>query len=447
MNQERNTPANDIPEAAANDMSVAISTTTPVAAPAVSSGEGTVSPGGTDGNGGDPGNTDDSWGTWFIENNPLYLISVFMMFLGLHLVSREATTAGGSVGTVLAFFGVQNLYEIIMVSMSLYLLTAKINARHGKILLVLVFLFLADLTFYQVRIAAMSATAGFWASLIYLALAVVKIAAVVRVLSIQVRWERLIYPLSVFAVIYFAPQYLYWAVDAIGRGSVNLFSGVYEIYMIWLAAAAIHLPVIVANWKRGTFDEPVKNEYIGDETPFYRWLLFFPFVVLPIQLVVNVMNDASAGNSQINLLGYNLIPYLLVGLFFVQALWRSLIEREWGIGNFDFVGLMVVCAVALISESNNEAFSFPFSFNRGLLVGAHVLVATTRQNFYSMCFLGAAGAWYSLSGLTWTAGQVVDYGRNLSRTAWAAILMAGSFISLLLGFLVSLSSRQNKPRA
>ncbi|HNV72325.1 MAG TPA: hypothetical protein PKO06_21635, partial [Candidatus Ozemobacteraceae bacterium] len=94
---------------------------------------------------------------WLIDNNPLYLLSVIFMFGGLLLVSKASYQVPGQAGpdaslsTVVAFFGVQNVYEIIMVGMAIYLIANKVNARHGKILLALELLFLADLTYYQVR--------------------------------------------------------------------------------------------------------------------------------------------------------------------------------------------------------------------------------------------------------------------------------------------------------
>ncbi|MFZ2956186.1 MAG: hypothetical protein WA705_04795 [Candidatus Ozemobacteraceae bacterium] len=395
----------------------------------------------------EPGGDGKGWGEWLLENNPLYLISVFLMFLGLHLASRDATAEGGSIWTVTAFFGVQNVYEVFMVGMALYLLSAKINARHGKILLALVMLFLADLTFYQVRISAMSAVVGAWASAIYLVLAALKIAAVVKVLAIRIRWERLLYPITAFAVIYFSPQYLYRAVDVVGLKLAGTptqalpFSGVYEVYMIWLVAALIHIPAIVGAWKKNDLEEVVENQYFGDENGFYRYLLLFPFLVLPIQLMANVMNDATASNAAIGFLGFNLIPYLLIGVFFIQLFVRKIIVENCSQNAFDFSALMIVLLGALITETANPALAFPFAFNRFLIVVAHIAVMMTRSNIYSAGLLVTIAGWYSFSGLTWATGQLVNYGQTLSKTAWAGIMMTGSFVFLGLGFIVSLKSR------
>ena len=67
-----------------------------------------------------------------------------------------------SLHMVIFYFGVQNVYEIVMVAIALYLLTAQIQPRHGKILLIFILIFLTDLTFYQARISALSSSAGHW---------------------------------------------------------------------------------------------------------------------------------------------------------------------------------------------------------------------------------------------------------------------------------------------
>ena len=112
MNQQTQNPANESVDP--------LSPVSPVeSVPSTGTGNPGNDNGSNGGNGAPTRDGDDSWGAWFVENNPLYLLSVLLMFLGLHLVSREAGAEGGSVSTVLAFFGVQNLYEIIMVGMSL----------------------------------------------------------------------------------------------------------------------------------------------------------------------------------------------------------------------------------------------------------------------------------------------------------------------------------------
>ncbi|MGM0601600.1 MAG: hypothetical protein ACQETH_17440, partial [Candidatus Rifleibacteriota bacterium] len=59
-----------------------------------------------------------SFSDWFKRNNPLYLLSVLFMLTGLYLISSEAQSNNLDIQSLLAFFSVQNVYEIIMLSMA-----------------------------------------------------------------------------------------------------------------------------------------------------------------------------------------------------------------------------------------------------------------------------------------------------------------------------------------
>lgn len=389
-----------------------------------------------------------SWTEWFIDANPLYLISVMLMFLGLLLVSREASSHQVTVETVMSFFGIQNLYEVLLVGMAIYLLRSGINPRHGKLLLVFVLVFMADLTFYQVRISAMDAWWGLVISSVYLALGAAKLGAVVYCLGITPRWERLAFPITAFALIYFAPQYVYHAMDAVGKGTgeaaTALFSGVWEIYLIWFLAAFIQIPVIIGTWRASDLDQEVANPYLGSERSFYWAILLFPFFVLPFQLVQNVMADAGAGNGAIADMTFNYLPYFLAGIFFLQGFVRKFIEREFSLNAYDFWMLLGALTFAVLTAPGGDVLA-PFGFiNKAMVILVNVLVTATRQNIYCAGLLTALAAWHFMSLIKSTAAQAAAYGRELSTVAWAAILMAGSFIFLGLGFLVSLKSRPPK---
>ncbi|HOY68494.1 MAG TPA: hypothetical protein PLP29_16570 [Candidatus Ozemobacteraceae bacterium] len=396
------------------------------------------------GNGGD-GDDGGSWKKWLrliIDANPLYLLSVLLMIGGLYLIGSAASERVVQVDTVAGFFGIQNVYEIVLVAMAIYLLRTGTNSRHGKLLLIFVMVFLADLTFYQVRIATMDPTWGFVIGLLYLALGAAKVGAVLYWLEIRPRWELLVYPFFSFGMIYFAPQYLYWVLDKVGVGHTGTpFSGQAEVYMIWLLAALIQLPVIVSCWRRSGLETPEPNAAFGDATTLYRALLLFPFVALPFQLEKNVMADAVAGNGAIGSLSFVYVPYLLAGAFFVQSFFRNWITKLYTVNAFDAVILMSLTLLALLTERSDAAASGLTNINWYIIIGAHLAVALTRRNLVSASFLGLVVLRHVGVGVKTAAADAYEYGRNLSTTAWAALLMAGSFISLGLGFLVSLGSK------
>ncbi len=399
-----------------------------------------------------PGSDGDgpNWTEWIIDSNPMYLISVLMMMYGLMLVSREALENNIGVGTVTLFFGIQNVYEIVLVAMGIFLLKTQTNLRHGKMLLFFIMAFMADLTGYMVRISAMDATWGKTVALSYLVLGAFKIIAVVQYLKITPRWERLVYPISAFAIIYFAPQYLYHVMDSVGKGSAvagqpaSFFSGHTEVYMIWLFAAFIQIPTIVGTWKNNDLEEDVYNPCFGNERHFYWGILLFPFIVLPYQLFKNVLADAASANSALANMNFVLIPYALFGIFFTQAFFRKYIEREISLNLYDFCMLMLAFLFSLGTDQSTEVVA-PLAFvNKLLVVCGHAAVAVSRKNALSAGFLASVALYYCFGMIKYGAGRAYDYASQLSRVAWAGILMVGSFAFLGLGFFLSLKSRPRR---
>ncbi|HNW34614.1 MAG TPA: hypothetical protein PKM25_06765 [Candidatus Ozemobacteraceae bacterium] len=393
------------------------------------------------------GNGDRSGGGWMrflIDANPLYLLSVLMMIAGLYLVSSAASGREVGVGTVAGFFGIQNVYEIVLVAMAIYLLRTGINSRHGKLLLLFVMVFLADLTFYQVRIAAMDPTWGFFLAAFYLLLGAAKVGAIISWLEIRPQWDRLVYPLFAFGMIYFAPQYLYSVMDSVGVGRANTpFAGQAEVYLIWLVAAAIQLPVIVSNWRRNTLEEIEPNPFFGDANSFYRALLLFPFVALAFQLDRNVMADAASGNGAIGSLAFVYVPYLLAGVFFVQSFIRSTIGKYCTINGYDAVAMLALTLLAWATSRTDDVGRGLTNINWYIIIGAHLALVVTRKNLVCAAFLAAVALKLVATGVKTMAGNVYEFGCGLSTMAWAGLLMAGSFISLALGFLVSLTTRND----
>ncbi len=407
---------------------------------------------------------------WLIDNNPLYLLSVIFMFGGLLLVSKASYQVPGQVGpdatlaTVVAFFGVQNVYEIIMVGMAIYLIANRVNARHGKILLALELLFLADLTYYQVRIASMSASSQeafkSWAiSGGYLVLAAAKLIAVTTYLRLQIPPHWLFYPLAAFATIYFGPQYLYYAVDGVGTAgsfkvlasqgvkSVSNFSGVSDLYFIWLVAALIQIPVIIRGWKQKAVPDSIPNELVGDESPLYYVLFLFPFLIVPIQTIANVYPDAIAANAALNNPAF-IIPYLVLGLFFVDAFCSKQIDETIGRNQYHFWGLMAVMVLALVAGGTLKFYpDLQFTVwdaNKSLIIAAHLIVGIGRGNAMSLGFIGVVVVYHLIGFMKSIAQNVYDQTKDLSLVQWASMLMGASFVFLGLGFWVSVRGAKSR---
>ena len=378
----------------------------------------------------------NSLSAWFKKNNPLYLLSVMLMLVGLYLAGSEFESGKVSSLAVSGFFLVQNLYELIMVAMALYLLKQKIQPEHGKILLFFVLLFLGDLTFYQLRISGLSATAGWFATLVYMLLAVIKLAAVIKVLGLTVHHTRIFFAGSAFALIWIGPKIAYMLVDAVGRESITYFDGSFVFYSLWLIAGLIHLPLIVENWRSSNLNDASPNEYLGDATSLWRWLIIFPAVVLPVQLFINVMSDSYRFIVPNLPVAAVIAPWLLAVAFLIQSLWRHFFTDRSNLNIYDSAVMIAFLVLVKISCPDLNVATV---INHVLLVVGLIVTSITRGNLVNGGVMGLMVVWHGGEQLMKGAKVAVGYGSGLSRLAWAAILMVGSFFMLLAGFLFSIS--------
>lgn len=261
---------------------------------------------------------------WLEKNNPLYLISVLFMLLGLYLAGTTIDNpAEVSVSAILSIFAIQNVYELIVVGMAIYLLKNKIQNEHGKMLLAFGLILMGDITFYQVRISSLSTLIGWGATLLYILLALIKFVAVIKLLNLKVYKSRIIFLLSSFLLVWISPKLTYLILD-----STN-FKYVYEIpiiYYIWLAAALIQVPFIVENWGKAEIHETINNTYLGDETRIWRWGMIFVFFLLPIQIFLNVMDSYRIMMPEVPVETV-ILPWVLCSVYFCKSMWIDLLEE------------------------------------------------------------------------------------------------------------------------
>jgi hypothetical protein len=321
-----------------------------------------------------------------------------------------------------------------MIAMALYLLRNRIQSHHGKLLLIFVMVFLGDLTFYQVRLSGMHQLAGNIATAVYMVLAAIKFYVVVRFLDLKIYSSRILFVFSAFTIIWIGPKIAYFMVDSVGSNSISFFDGSYIFYSLWLVAGLIHLPLIAENWKKNTISDHDENSYLGNETPFWRWLIIFPFILMPVQIFINVMADSYNFMDKSMPLPALFLPWAVCAAFFVQTLWRSKVEEYIGLKPFDSI-VMLVALAAVISFSST--FTVPGVINNLLVVVGLCLTWLTRENPVNGAALGIVVLVHTGAQLKTVAQAAVDFGSGLSRTAWAAILMLGSFVMLGLGFVLS----------
>ncbi len=378
---------------------------------------------------------------WLKAHNPMYLISVVFMLLGLYLAGTELEQGKTSVLAVAVFFAIQNVYEIIMIGMALYLLKNHIQSEHGKLLLTFVLIFMADLTFYQVRISGMHQLTGYLATAVYMILAIVKFIVITRYLEIKIHAARAFYTISAFFLIWTGPKIGYAIIDSVGIKSISYFDGTLVLYLLWLVAALIHLPVIIENWKNNNLAEHEENKYLGNATAFWRWLIVFPFVLMPVMLYVNVMGDSYAFINSSTALPVIFVPWLLASAFFAQTIWKNQFESWFGINRYDSAAILF-CLV--ISIAFSKLYSVPVIINYFLIISALIVTCLTRQNKVSALTLSAIALWHTGTQIKQFSATAFEYGKTFSKTTWAAILMTGSFIFLGIGFLMSIQKESSE---
>lgn len=398
--------------------------------------------------------------SWFIENNPLYLISVFLMFWGLYLVSIDNNGRGpGSLFNLIAFYLIQNVYEIIMLGMALYLLVKKINSFHGKLLLFFIILFMSEVTMYQSAISSVC-KAGYdlWISavisLIYLLMAAVKFIITIKLLKITLRVNILFYAISAFAIIYYAPQYVNLILS--GHYSASFNAGWWELYYVWFVASLIMIPVILKSWYEPELKKEIYNEYIGNESIFYKFILLVPFIALPIQVALNAHPDLQAMNPMLRHYDYCFVPYIFLASFFLQSLFYDFIEENIGNRMFEFWVMIIVFSYAVISRPINisyfeSVYIYPHRINLFLMTAFNIFVIASRKNQWCLAFFVCTVVYYSqailcasISSVYNSAAGLLEKYRQISAMAKAAMLIAASFIMLGAGFAISVIGNKNK---
>ena len=127
------------------------------------------------------------------DRNPFYLLSALSMFVGFRVVLGALNTAPGDWPTLVRLIVTMQAYEAVLVALALYLIARRGLHRDGWILLGLESLFLVDLTNLNAELFTASPRVGAAVNVACFALAVVKVAAVVRVLRLRLSFGTAAY--------------------------------------------------------------------------------------------------------------------------------------------------------------------------------------------------------------------------------------------------------------
>ena len=120
------------------------------------------------------------------DRNPFYLLSAVCMFAGYRMILGAMNTPPGDVGGLVPLIAVLNLYEFVLIGLALFLIRRRGLIRDGWFLLIIQAMFMVDLTNLQSEVFTASLPKGLALNAACYALALFKVALVLRVLRLRV---------------------------------------------------------------------------------------------------------------------------------------------------------------------------------------------------------------------------------------------------------------------
>jgi hypothetical protein len=180
-------------------------------------------------------------------HNPFYLISAACMLLGCYLVAGAVTgeQSGARLSRVLVMIGALNVYELLLVALSCFLIAKKRQLRDGLMILAIEVLLLADSTNLLHETFALSFRVGLASSAAALLLAGAKATAVIWVLKLRFSVRELVAGASGYVGMLLVPA----ALTAINsRG----WSMVMPVHAAWWFAGLLPLGLAVLLPRPGT---------------------------------------------------------------------------------------------------------------------------------------------------------------------------------------------------
>jgi hypothetical protein len=369
-----------------------------------------------------------------VDHNPFYLASALSMFAGCYQLSRALALAPGETTKLVALIAVLNVYEGLLIGLSIFLVVRRGLVRDGRMLLLLESAFLVDVALLASEVHASSRTGGSLVSGTLFLLAVLKIGAVARGLGVPSG------PLFGLAL---PPLALLLAVPGLFAALVEArVLSLPVVYVFWwgLALLVVLQALQERRWPRA---EPTTAISTAAAT-FRRALAVAPLLSLADHLI------AAAWVQGLSTPACFFGPPL-VALGIRSALLREPARPWWGSVSLPVAGLLLSLsppAELVITDLTAVALS-PL---RATLVAAGLayLVAFRlhRRRVFawggSLCLAGALLG-HSVSAIAWTLGHLTRFvvlatRRVLPRTTaqWGLLAVVSSFVLLACGALASL---------
>jgi hypothetical protein len=132
--------------------------------------------------------------SFLVHHNPFYLLSALCMIAGCYALNSSMALYSGDLRGLLVLIGTINAYELLLIGLGLFLIRRRGIIRDGRTLLLLQCVFLFDLTFLNAETATGSLRAGLVVNSALLVIALLKVAAILRALSLR-------FPIRLFSAV------------------------------------------------------------------------------------------------------------------------------------------------------------------------------------------------------------------------------------------------------
>ncbi len=143
---------------------------------------------------------------WFVQYNPLYLVSAAMVLVGVFLMSRGLSRTEGLMAE-LWLTGVTELYQVLLIGGAALLY--RVGQRRPAVMLALLeAVYLGDLTF-QTGVSPLLGTVGVVASAAWYALFLIKLRTLAWAVRVEVSWSTWLLISTGGAVLTVTPHLLY----------------------------------------------------------------------------------------------------------------------------------------------------------------------------------------------------------------------------------------------
>ena len=377
------------------------------------------------------------------DRNPFYLLSALCMFVGFRIILGAVNSAPGDWKTLLELIVTLNVYEAAMIALALFLIVRRELRRDGWILLGIEALFLVDLTNLNAELFTALPRLGAVVNACLFLLAMGKILLITRVLEVRLPLTTTAYIAAQMAFLLGLP-----GVFRLMRSSGAAVSPL-QIYGIWWAAAALIALGSIA----------VRRVKPAPATAMAAlpWRLYI--VVPMLSLLVHL-----CGENRVYWVHFhpaNLAPVMLA---LVLCLNRSQLRWHPTVLPFSLAAVALSVLISITPEVYQAdlcrvMLGMVITPLRITLVGSAGVTVFIAMMHYSvlasvasaLCLLAASlgsdpvDMYYHVSRLLRTTG---GYSKKLvpdTGTQWGVVAIAGAFILLAIGAVVSLKAPPPQP--